>query len=798
MRLSYNWLKTYVDLEGVSVDELVNALTFAGLEVEAVDQMASGSNLIIGEILEVKDHPDSDRLHVCKVDIGKEVLQIVCGAANVAVGKKVIVAQVGAKLPEIEIKESTIRGIESRGMICSLSELGVDKKNLTEKQLSGIEELSEAALVGDENPLALLGLDDISIEVSLTPNRNDCLAMWSMAKEVGAILNRKVDLPKVDGKSSIGTKTNLRIHSETEKCPVFVGKKIGKLVIKDSPAWMKKALMANGVKVINNVVDISNYVMLETGQPLHFYDVAKLPAEEITVKDQLIGEYEALDGIVYPIEPEDIMITSGGKNIGIAGIMGGEDSKIDELTQAIIIEAAIFDRVAIRKTSRRLNLQTEASLHFQKGIEPLAPLKAMDRAVALLIELAEAEFIEETVIYGDIEHKPTTIETRVDFHNRVLGTNFTENQIVEVFRRLDFNPEIEGEVITVTIPSYRTDIHIDVDLTEEIIRLMGFEHIQSTLPVMESTMGSLAPNEGKRKKIKEILVGTGFNEVMTYSLVSEAYLKNAVMPIGTPVTLANPMSEDRKYYRPSLLPALLDVISYNQARSLDDWSFFELASVYDNEGNQEERLSLAMSHKTVLSRWQKLTSIRDFFIMKGQLINILKKMGFDEQRIFIKSNEINTTVFHPNQSAAIYIDRNLFGVFGKVHPKIQEEYDIDTCIIAELNLSTLYQSKPAAVKYKPISKYPAVYLDIAILVDDSVIAGEIVSAIRKVGGKLVQGVEIFDVYKGNNIPEDKKSLAIRVLYQSFEKTLTDADVQPIHDDIIKTLQRNFAAIYRDK
>ena len=798
MRLSYNWLKTYVDLEGVSVDELVNSLTFAGLEVEGVEQMATGSHLIIGKLLEVEKHPDSDHLHVCKMDIGNEVLQIVCGAPNVAVGQKVVVAQVGAKLPEIEIKQSSIRGVESRGMICSLAELGVDKKNLTEKQLSGIEELADDAIVGDENPLAFLGLDDISIEVSLTPNRNDCLAMWSMAKEVGAILDRKVTLPEVEGKSEIGTKTNLLIHSETEKCPVFVGKKIGKLTIKDSPEWMKKSLMANGVKVINNVVDISNYVMLETGQPLHFYDVAKLPAEEITVKDQLTGEYEALDGISYPIKKEDIMITSGGRNIGIAGIMGGEDSKIDESTQAIIIEAALFDRVAIRKTSRRLNLQTEASLHFQKGIEPLAPFKAVDRAVALLIELADAEFIEETVVYGNVDYKPTIIETNVAFHNRLLGTDFTEDQIVDVFRRLDFNPEVNGEVISVTIPSYRTDIHIEVDLTEEIIRLMGFEHIQSTLPVMESTMGSLAINEGKRKKVKDMLVGAGFNEIITYSLVSDDYLKNAVMPIGAPVTLANPMSEDRKYYRTSLVPAILDVIAYNQARSVDDWSFFEVASVYDNEGKQEERLSLAMSNKAVLSRWQNLTSIRDFYIMKGQLITMLKQMGFDEQRIFIKKNEINEMMFHPNQSAMIYIDKNLFGVFGTVHPKIQEEYDIDACILAELNLSALYQSKPASVKYKPISKYPSIYLDIAILVDDQVVAGDIVSTIRKTGGKLVSDVEIFDVYKGKNIPEGKKSLAIRVLYQSFEKTLTDADVQPVHDDIVKALQRNFAAIYRDK
>ena len=386
MKISKKWLSQYMDLSDMSIEEIADKITSAGLEVEGIEKMSQGSNLVIGKVISCEDHPDSDHLHVCQVDLGDKIEQIVCGAPNVTAGQKVIVARVGAKLLGGDIKAGVIRGQESNGMICSLLELGVDPHQLSEESKNGIEVLDEDAPVGNENPLGYLALDDEILDVGLTPNRNDCMAAWSMALETGAILHKEVNIPYVEGASNVGEASRLIVRSETEKCPLFLGKVINSVTIKPSPKWMQELLMAAGMKSINNVVDISNIVMLETGQPLHFYDLDAIPAQEITVKDQQRFDYTALDGESYHIEEDDIVITTEGKPIGIAGIMGGDDSKIEETTKGIIIEAAIFHHVSIRNTSRRLNLGTDASVRYQKGIEPMATFKAVDRAVQLLIE----------------------------------------------------------------------------------------------------------------------------------------------------------------------------------------------------------------------------------------------------------------------------------------------------------------------------------------------------------------------------------------------------------------------------
>lgn len=477
MRVTYNWLKQYMDLSDITPEQIAEIMTRGGLEVEGMEKVASGSDLVIGKVLECVPHPDSDHLHVCQVDTGDTVRQIVCGAPNVAAGQKVIVALPGCILPGGEIKSGVIRGQKSDGMICALFELGVDKKQLTEKQLSGIEELPEDAEVGNREVLKYLNLDDIIFDVSLTPNRADCLSIWALAKEVGALLNKKVALPDYSYETETVPAT-FKLSSETEKCPLFEGKIINHVVIKPSPKWLQDLLHSAGVKAINNVVDISNFVMLETGQPLHFYDLAKIPLREITVKTGLEETYTALDGIDYQIKPEDIMITTGGKAIGIAGIMGGDDSKIDDETKGIIIEAATFSNVQIRNTARRLGLDTEASQHFSKGIDPLGGHKAVERSVQLLLELAEASGIEETVLCGDPSFEPIVIDAPVNKINGLLATKFTAEQVESVFERLDFHPEkVSDDIIRVTIPSYRRDIKVWQDLSEEVVRMLGYENI---------------------------------------------------------------------------------------------------------------------------------------------------------------------------------------------------------------------------------------------------------------------------------------------------------------------------------
>ena len=795
MRLSYNWLKSYVDLSGVTPTELAEAITACGLEVEGIETVASGTKLVIGYVESCIDHPDSDHLHLCQVNVGSDTRQVVCGAPNVAGGQKVIVALPGCVLPGGEIKEGVIRNQESKGMICSLSELGVDKKQLTDEQLDGIEVLSPDAQIGNTDVLAYLSLDDSILDVSLTPNRNDCLAMWSMAKEVGAILNREVKLPnyKVDVEEIPSV---LQISAETEKCPVFIGKIINNIKIQESPKWIKDALQGAGVKAINNVVDISNLVMLETGQPLHFYDLAKVPAKQISVIQGCKEPYTALDGVEYKIQPDDIMISTDGHVIGIAGIMGGDDSKIDENTQGIIIEAAIFDAVCVRNTARRLNLPTEAATHFIKGVEPLAGVKAVERSLQLLLEYADANGIEETIVAGSIDDKQTVIKVTLSKVNKILGTNFTMDEAIEPLTRLDLNPIVANDEITVTIPSYRTDLKIAEDIIEEIIRIRGFDNITSTLPVMEATVGTLVENGKTRRTIKNILTGNGLSEIITYSLVAKRLIDDAVLPVEGVVEIANPISDERRYYRTSLIPSMLETISFNQARSLTDWGMFEISNVYDGNRQGYEHLAIAISDQVNHSSWQKRTTVGDFYLIKGLIIDLLAKLGISETRITIKENNTDTRNFHPKHSAEIYLGLKLIGVFGEVHPAIQDSKDIDKCVIAELNLSEIYAAKPAKIKYIPVCKFPAVRHDIAILVDNAINAQQIISVIRKHGGKLLVEAEVFDVYQGKGIEEGKKSIAVSLVYQSSEKTLSEQEIVPIQTEILEYLDKELKAQLR--
>ncbi|MFR4218333.1 MAG: phenylalanine--tRNA ligase subunit beta, partial [[Clostridium] innocuum] len=484
MKISKKWLSQYMDLSDMSIEEIADKITSAGLEVEGIEKMSQGSNLVIGKVISCEDHPDSDHLHVCQVDLGDKIEQIVCGAPNVTAGQKVIVARVGAKLLGGDIKAGVIRGQESNGMICSLLELGVDPHQLSEESKNGIEVLDEDAPVGNENPLGYLALDDEILDVGLTPNRNDCMAAWSMALETGAILHKEVNIPYVEGASNVGEASRLIVRSETEKCPLFLGKVINSVTIKPSPKWMQELLMAAGMKSINNVVDISNIVAGNRGGAFLILMLFRhRNRSEIRRFDY------TLDGS-YHIEEDDIVITTEGKPIGIAGIMGGDDSKIEETTKGIIIEAAIFHHVSIRNTSRRLNLGTDASVRYQKGIEPMATFKAVDRAVQLLIEYADASGLEETKQYGSNGYTPLEFDVNLDRINVLLGTDFQQEEVMKVLDDLHLEPSVNNSDIHVKIPSYRMDLAIEADIAEEIIRILGYERLPSTMPKMPSTVGA--------------------------------------------------------------------------------------------------------------------------------------------------------------------------------------------------------------------------------------------------------------------------------------------------------------------
>lgn len=797
MRLSYKWLQEYVDLSDITPQQLADKLTTAGLEVEGIEPMAQGTGLVIAEVIECEDIPDT-HLHRTIVRYGageNDTTQIVCGAANCRLGLKVIAALPGAVLPGITIQAKPLHGIESNGMLCSLRELGIDHKYLTEKQINGIEELPEDAPVGETNVLGYIGYDDTILDVSLTPNRADCSSMWNMAKEVGAILHREVKWPDYAGKSNIGTPSTFKVTSNTEKCDFFMGKVVNHVKVGPSSKWMVEYLHAAGINSINNVVDISNFVMLETGQPLHYYNLAKLPTREITVVDDRTLKMTALDGVEFAIEKGDILITTNGEVTGIAGIMGGEESMIDETTEGIFIEAAHFNKTSVRRSSIRLNLITEAAQRFTKGIEALAAQKAMDRSVQLLQEYACADGFEETVTYGTDGYKPVVVKETLSHCNALLGTAFTMDEVKETLTWLNFEPEVNGDEITCHIPSYRVDIEGRADIDEEIVRLIGFDTLKSTLPVMSTTVGQLSPKQKLRRMTRETLKAFGLIEIVTYTLISEEEMKTALSPLGEAIPLAMPMSENRKYIRASLLNSVLTSVQYNEAHQNTDNLLFEISKVYAKD-KEEERLAVVLDGNVQNDPLHKLNEAGDFYALKGILMTWLNRCGFNDARITVRPNTTDVEHFHPYRSAEILLDRKPLGLFGELHPSYAKKYDLKRVTYAELSLDVVNETSASKVKFVPIDRYPSISRDIALVVDREVTAEEMLKIINSTGKKLVRKSEVFDIYEGEHVEAGKKSVALRITYQASDHTLNDEEVRAVHDAILEKLKEKLSADLR--
>ena len=798
MLLSLKWLNEFVDLSGLSTEEIEEKLVKAGFEVEAEEHLGLGTNLVVGKVLECRDHPDSDHLHVCKVDVGDEILDIVCGAPNCREGLKVIVARVGARLPGGEIRSGVIRGETSNGMLCSLKELNLSDDMLPEgsPSLTGIEELDDRFEVGDTDILDRLGYEVTILEVSIYANRPDCAAMYYMAREAAAILNRPCKLPDFEGAASIGKESSFRLNSASKNCTHFLAKVVNDVTIKESPEWMKQHLRANGVKSINNLVDISNYVMLETGQPLHFYDLSTNPDRNIEVRDDYEGKYMALDGIEYDIEEGDLMIMSDGKPIGIAGIMGGENTKILDSTKGLIIEAALFDHAQIRRTSNRLGLQTEAAARFSKGLEPLSQNRAVDRAVQLLIELADAKGFEETVEYGKADYEPYTITETLGHLNALIGKEYTMDEAVSVMKRLGFETETEGDSFIVTVPSHRSsDLKIREDLDEEIVRLTDFDDLVSTLPLMPQTVGKLSPLQRIRRSIRETLTNEGFNETVSYTLVDQKKIDEAVLPAGEAISLMSPLSDARKYVRNSLMNSLLETLSYNLDHSNTDLKLFEISSVYARDV-QSERLGMILCGNFWEYKVLHNTLKADFYTLKGLVLEVLDVLGYEGKRVVLKENALDTVHFHPYQSVTIEINNECVGIMGKLHPKYLSSMKLKDVYYCELLLDRLLDKNPAKVKAPVISRYPSISRDISVMIKDEVKADELIRAAKKAGGSLVKSVQIFDVYKGEHIEEGYKSVSLSIVYEDPNRTLKVEDINSHHEKILAELNRLYNANQR--
>ena len=781
MKLSTNFLKDYVDID-VDLHTLAEDMTKVGNEYDSAQPLINANGLVIGEVMECTMHPDSDHLHLCKVNIGDRVLQIVCGAPNVRKGLKVIVAMPGAELPEKTIKKGMIRGQESNGMLCSIAELGLESKFLKPEDKDGIHELPSDAPVG-EDPIKYMQMDDGVIDFDLTANRGDLLSILGMAYEIGAIYDKKVkDVDLSHGHTDKNVNDDFKLKIDTDNCTMFLAKEVRNVKIKESPTFIKNRLIASGIRPINNVVDISNYVMLELGQPLHFYDYDKLHGM-IEVRMAKEGEkLTTLDDIERTLTPDDIVISDGKESIGLAGVMGGLDTEITENTKNVIIEAAIFNSVRVRKTAQKI-VRSEASNRFEKGLDPNRTYMAAERAAKLLEEYADGEILDGTVEYNKEDMSDKKIEITYQKVNDVLGTTIAPKDVLDVFRRLGFTYTEDGKTVTVSVPRRRLDISIKEDLVEEVGRIYGVDNIESKVPVTPIRMGSY---DKTTREIRNKMVDLGLNETLSYVLVNEKDAKNYTNDDSIEaIKILTPLTEERTTLRCSIITSLYKIYEYNVAHYNKDVSIFEIGKSFYKKGdtyNEENKIACLMTGEYYygINNSKKV----DFYIIKGIAEELLDFLGYGGRYSFVVKDNMPEQL-HPGQSAMISVNNDIVGLIGKVHPEITKE-DV---FVMEINLDKLLAKKTGKMKYKEISKYPTVKKDISILVDKSVTSNEIAVAIKKSAGSLLLNTEVFDVYTGKGIEEGKKSLAYSLTFGTNDRTLTDEEINKVLEKIIERLSK---------
>lgn len=794
MRISLNWLNDYVDIKDQNPRDMAEAITRAGVNVEGVKNVDI-SNLVIGYVEERTNHPASDHLNVCIVNLGDETVQIVCGAPNVDKGQKVIVAKVGAILPgHFEIKKATIRGVESCGMICALYELGLEDKEANYHK--GINVLPNDAIVGS-NPLAYLGLDDTIYELDLNPNRNDCLSHLGFAYEAAAVLGKTVTLP-VTKTTAIteDIKDIFKVKVDTTNCTMYKTRVVKDVVIGESPAFIKNRLASSGMRSINNVVDISNYIMLEYGQPLHFFDIDKVGSEIVVRMAADNEKVITLDSKNRTLIKDDVVITSGDDVIAIAGVMGCANSEVDNNTKNILIESAIFNPYNVRYTSIRLELRSEASIRFEKGLNYEYTEAALERACYLLATYASGKVMTGVVSYDVVDKIPKTAVVSKQKINEVLGMNLTHEDIMTSFEKLAFNVAEENEIYNVVIPNRRMDVAIREDLIEEVGRLYGYDNIVGKLPIGPMKNGGYNEKTLYRKQISKRMRALGLNEARTYSLVSKedsALFKYKQSDI---ISLQLPMSADKSILRESIIPSLLKAVDYNVARSVKDINIYEISNVYYKEADEyveDTKLAFAMLGNYMNNNWQNNIIKVDFYVVKGIVENLLNYLGLDGRYTIKASNDLPNEM-HPGISAEIIVDNDSIGYFGAIHPAINKL----PIFVGEISLNRLYAKRTGNIKYKENPKFPSISKDMAFILDKKLAAADIIKVIRKAGGRILDSIEVFDVYTGTNVDTDKKSIALSLTFMDVNKTLTDDEVNVVLNSIITEVETKLNGIIRNK
>ncbi|HHV8950903.1 TPA: phenylalanine--tRNA ligase subunit beta [Staphylococcus aureus] len=799
MLISNEWLKEYVTIDD-SVNNLAERITRTGIEVDdLIDYTKDIKNLVVGFVKSKEKHPDADKLNVCQVDIGEdEPVQIVCGAANVDAGQYVIVAKVGGRLPGgIKIKRAKLRGERSEGMICSLQEIGISSNYIPKSFESGIYVFSEAQVPGTD-ALQALYLDDQVMEFDLTPNRADALSMIGTAYEVAALYNTKMTKPETTSNElELSANDELTVTIENEdKVPYYSARVVHDVTIEPSPIWMQARLIKAGIRPINNVVDISNYVLLEYGQPLHMFDQDAIGSQQIVVRQANEGEkMTTLDDTERELLTSDIVITNGQTPIALAGVMGGDFSEVKEHTSNIVVEGAIFDSVSIRHTSRRLNLRSESSSRFEKGIATEFVDEAVDRACYLLQTYANGKVLKDRVSSGELGAFITPIDITADKINRTIGFDLSQNDIVTIFNQLGFDTEINDDSITVQVPSRRKDITIKEDLIEEVARIYGYDDIPSTLPVFEKvTSGQLTDRQYKTRMVKEVLEGAGLDQAITYSLVSKEDATAFAMQQRQTIDLLMPMSEAHASLRQSLLPHLIEAASYNVARKNKDVKLFEIGNVFfaNGEGelpDQVEYLSGILTGDYVVNQWQGKKEMVDFYLAKGVVDRVAEKLNLE-----FSYRRADIDGLHPGRTAEILLENKVVGFIGELHPTLAADNDLKRTYVFELNFDALMAVSVGYINYQPIPRFPGMSRDIALEVDQNIPAADLLSTIHAHGGNILKDTLVFDVYQGEHLEKGKKSIAIRLNYLDTEETLTDERVSKVQAEIEAALIEQGAVI----
>lgn len=797
MNVTLNWLKDYIDFE-FSPSELADRLTMLGIEVETVKELGTGlEGVVVGKVNAVGPHPNADKLVLCQVDVGgAEELQIVCGAPNVREGMFAPVATVGVTLPiGLTIESAKLRGEVSQGMLCSEKELGLSE------DAAGLMELAADISPGTSLVVAL-GLDDVMFELEITPNRPDCLSLIGVAREVRAETGNALKLPTVDlqeNETNIRSLTSVTIDAP-DLCPRYAARVIQGVKVGESPAWLRQRLESVGIGVINNIVDITNFVLMEYGQPLHAFDYHKLAENRIVVRRAMENEQlTTLDETDRELTADMLVIADAEKPVALAGVMGGYDSEITETTCDVLLESAYFNPSSIRATAKALGMNTEASYRFERGADPGAVLAALDRAAALIAELAGGTVCKGVVDVYPGEKPLTQIKLRPDRVNFVLGTALKVTEMVQILRRLGFDVKTSGDTYQVTVPTFRSDITREIDLIEEIARVYGYDNIPTALPKGDIPVPAPNPKVEVRRRIKRFLLAGGMMEAVNYSFCDPNCFEKIRLPSDSPLRgtlrLQNPLSPEMSVLRTTLVPGLLENAQHNRNHQINAIALFEIGSVFVRDGNQKEpeRVAGVIAGQIGGGVYGNLYRDPDFFDIKGLVEGILEVCGITEYTL----QKTDLPTFHPGRNAAVLSADTPIGTFGEAHPELLENYDLPyKAYLFEFDLEALVDAAVFSRRFEPISIYPKVERDLAIVVDKNVLSDMPIELIYTTGGEWVESVRLFDVYEGEQVPEGKKSLAYTIVYHSAAETLTDKAVNTLHERVVERLHQELGAELR--